>query len=136
MGELLYQILVEITNDRLGELMISKIDLDHPYGQMRLSEETSRQCVFAITDIPTILIFPEKVDRTLEYCTPALLDDLIVETRGTKKEHKKKQFDVLRKLKKGGYRASQKKSLFFQIKLKWLRHEIDANGIKPKTKKS
>ena len=29
--------------------MISKIDLDDVYGQMMLSEETSRQCVFAIT---------------------------------------------------------------------------------------
>ena len=29
--------------------MISKIDLDYAYGQMKLSEETSRQCLFAKT---------------------------------------------------------------------------------------
>ena len=36
----LNQISVEITRDRT---------LDYAYGQMKLSEETSRQCVFAIT---------------------------------------------------------------------------------------
>ena len=49
MKELLNQISVEITKDRTKKLMISKIDLDYAYGQMMLSEETSRQCVFAIT---------------------------------------------------------------------------------------
>ena len=39
-GELLDQISVEITNDRTKELMMSKIDLDYAYGQMRLSAET------------------------------------------------------------------------------------------------
>ena len=87
MEKLLNQISVEITEDRRKELMLSKIDLHYAYGLMMLSEETSRQCGFAITggtfsdyyrfkkgfyglaDIPTI--FQEKIDRTLEYCTPA-----------------------------------------------------------------
>ena len=91
MEKLLNQISVEITRDRTKELKISKIDLDYAYDQMKLSKEISRQCVFAITgrnfsgyyslaDIPTI--FQEKIDRTLEYSTPAWLDDIIVVTRG------------------------------------------------------
>ena len=152
MEELLNQISVEITKDRTKELMMSKIDLDYAYGQMMLSEETSRQCVFAITggnfsgyyrfkkgfyglvDIPTI--FQKKIDRTLEYCTPAWLDDIIVVTRGDRKDHEKKLFDVLKKLENAGYRASEKKSEFFQNKMKWLGHEIDEEGIKPNKKKS
>ena len=77
---------------------------------MKLSEETSRQCVFALTggnfsgyyrfkkgfcglaDIPTI--FQEIIDRTVEYCTPAWLDDIIVVTRGSKQDREKKFFDV------------------------------------------
>ena len=46
--ELLNQISVEITHDRTVQLFISIIDLDYAYGQMKLSEETSRQCVFAL----------------------------------------------------------------------------------------
>ena len=124
MEELLNQISVEITKDRTKKLMMSKIDVDYAYGQMMLSEETSRQCVFAITganfsgyyrfkkgfyglaDIPTI--FQEKIDRTLEYCTPAWLTDIIVVTRGDRKDHEKKLFDVLKKLENAGYRASEK----------------------------
>ena len=105
MEKLLNQISVEITKDRTKELMISMIELDYAYSQMMLPEETSRQCVFAITagnfsgyfrfekgfqvlaDIPTL--FQEKIDRTLEYCTPAWLDDIIVVTRGESKDHEK-----------------------------------------------
>ena len=150
--ELLNQISVEITKDRTKELMISKIDLDYAYSQIMLSEEPSRQCVFAITggnfsgyyrfkkrfygladDIPTT--FQEKIDRTLEYCTPAWLNDIIVVTRGDRKDHEKKLLDVLRKLENAGYRSSEKKSEFFQNKMKWLGHEIDEDGIKPNKEK-
>ena len=138
MEELLNQISVEITRDRTAQLFMSKIDLDYAYGQMKLSEETSRQCVFALTegnfsgyyrfkkgfyglaDIPTI--FQEKIDRTLEYCTPAWLDDIIIVTRGSKQDHEKKLFDVLDKLEKAKYRASKKKTEFFMKETKWLGH--------------
>ena len=144
MEELLNQISVEITRDRTVQLFLSKIDLDYTYGQMKLSEETSRQCVFALTggnfsgfyglaDIPTI--FQEKYDRTLEYCTPAWLDDIIVVTRGNKQDHEKKLFNVLNKLEKAGYRASKKKSEFFINETKWLGQEINENGIKPSEEK-
>ena len=151
MEELLNQISVEITRDRTMQLFMSKIDLDYAYRQMKLSEETSRQCVFALTggkfssyyrfrkrfyglaDIPTI--FQEKIDRTLGYCTLAWLDDIIIVTRGNKQDHEKKLFDVLNKLEKAGYRASKKKSVFFMKQTKWLGHEIDENGTKPNEEK-
>ena len=87
MEELLNQFSVEMRRDRTKDIMMSKIDLDNAYGQMKLSKETSRQCVFARTggkfsgyyrfkksfydlaDIPTL--FREKIDQTLEYFTPA-----------------------------------------------------------------
>ena len=118
---------------------------------MKLSKETSRQCVFAITggnfsgyyrfkklfyglaDLPTK--FPEKINRTLEYSTLAWLDDIIVVTRGDRKEHEKKLFDILGKLENAGYRASERKSEFFLNRTKWLGHEIDETGIKPNKEK-
>ena len=50
MGELLNHISVEISRDRTVQLFILKRDVDDAYGQVKLSEETSRQCVFAITE--------------------------------------------------------------------------------------
>ena len=150
--ELLNQISVEITRYRTMQLFISKIDLDYAYGQMKLSEETSRQCAFALTggkfsgyyrlkkgfyglaDISTI--FEEKIDRTVGYCTPAWLDDIILVTRGNKRKfHEKKLVDVLNKLEKAGYRASKKKAEYFMKRTKWLDHEIDENGIQPNEEK-
>ena len=151
MEELLNQISVETTRDRTLQLFISKIDLDYAYGQMKLSKETSRQCVFALTggkfsgyyrfengfyglaDILTI--FQEKIGRTLGYCAPAWLDDIIVVTRGNKQDHEKKLFDKLNKLEKAGYRASKKESEFFMNRTKWLGHGIDENGNKPNEEK-
>ena len=154
MDELLNQISIETTRDRTAQPFLSKIDLDYAYGQtqfVRKSDETSRQCVFALTggnfsgyyrfkkgfyglaDIPTI--FPEKIDRTLDYCTPAWLDDIIVVTRGKKQDHEKKLFDILNELEKAGYRANKRKSEFFMNRTKWLGHEIDENGIKPNEEK-
>ena len=79
--------------------------------------------------------FTKKIDRTLEYSTPAWLDDIIMVTRGSEQEHEKKLFDILNKLEKAGYRASKKKSEFFMKRRKWLGHEIDENGIIPNEKK-
>ena len=151
MEELINQISNKITSDRKKPLWISKIDLDYAYGQLKLAEETSKHCVFALTggkfngyyrfkkgfyglaDIPTI--FQEKIDRTLEYCTPAWLDDIIVVTRGERNEHEKELFKVLNKLQDAGYRASKKKSELFMKKTIWLGNEIDENGIKSNTEK-
>ena len=63
------------------------------------------------------------------------MDDAIVVTRGNKQDHEKKLFDVLNKLEKAGYRASEKNSEFFMIETKWLGHEINENGIKPNEEK-
>ena len=81
-----------------------------------------------MADIPTI--FQEKFDRTLGYCTPAWLHDIIVVTRGNKQDHEKKLFDILNKLEKAGYQASKKKSDFFMNRTKGLGHEIDENRTK------
>ena len=86
-----------------------------------------------LADIPTI--FQEKIDRTLEYCTPAWLDDIIVVTRGNKQDHEKKLFDILNKLEKAGYRASKRHFEFFINRTKWLGYGRDENGIKPNEEK-
>ena len=49
MEELYYQFSVAIKSDRTKPLIISKVDLDYKYGQMKLVKETSKHCVFAIT---------------------------------------------------------------------------------------
>ena len=76
---------------------------------------------YGLADTPTK--FQEKIDRKLEYSTPAWLDDIIVVTRGNKQDHERNLFDVLNKLEKAGYRASKRKSKFFLNQTKWQGHE-------------
>ena len=47
----------------------------------------------------------------------------------------KKILEVFSKLEKAGYRTSKKKFNFFLIKMKWIGHEINENGIPPKEEK-
>ena len=118
MEELQNQISVEITRRRTAKLFITNVDSHYASGLMKLSKETSRQCVFAIAegkfsgyyrlkkrfyglaDIPTIL--QEIFDRTLGSSAPAWLD-IIAVTRGNKQEHDKKLFYKLNKLEKAVY---------------------------------
>ena len=67
--ELLNQI-SEVTRDRTKELNISKIDLDYAYGQLKISKETNRQCVFALTGgrgIERIFPIQEGIWRSCRY---------------------------------------------------------------------
>ena len=49
MDALMNQISAELNRDTTAQLLVPKIDLDYVYGQMKLSNGTSRQCQFAIT---------------------------------------------------------------------------------------
>ena len=78
---------------------------------------------YGLADIPTT--FQEKNDRSIEYSTPACLDNIIIVTRGDRTEQVKKLFDVLKKLEDAVYRASEKKSEIFLNITKWLGHKND-----------
>ena len=152
MEELLNQISAELSKNDRDPIWISVVDLDYAYGQMKLAPETSKHCNFAMTvekingyyrflkgfygpaDIPTI--FQEKIDRTLGHQTPVWLDDIIIVTRGTKEEHTRKLYSVLTKLENEGYKASKKKTKFYQKETIWLGHTISQDGIRPNKEKT
>ena len=56
--------------------------------------------------------FPRENWRTLGHQTPVWFDDIIIVTRGTKKEHTRKYHSVLSNLENEGNRASKKKSKY------------------------
>ena len=147
MEELISKISRKIADGEANEIWISKFDLDYAYGQLPLSKNAIDLCIFAITggnftgyyrflkgfyglaDLPTI--FPENIDKTLENKHRAWLDDILVVTKGTKKQHKRELIDVLTKLENAGYRLSENKTEFFKSKIEWVGHKIDQNGITP-----
>ena len=96
----------KIADGPADEIWTSKLDLDNAYGQLLLSREARNLCIFAVTGgkfagyyrfvkgfyglagIPTV--FQDKIDQTLENKHPAWLDDIIVVTKGSKEQHKKR----------------------------------------------
>ena len=90
MEELISRKSRKISEEKAGEIHITKLDFDYAYGQLRLDEQTRNLCIFTVTggeftgyycflkgfyglaDIPTI--FQERIDKTLEFKHPAWLD--------------------------------------------------------------
>ena len=146
MEELISEISARIT-EGVGEIWMSKIDLDYAYGQAKLNMEAAKHCVFSIiggdftghyrfkkgfcglSDIPTV--FQEHIDKVIEFKTPVLLDDIICVTNGSIEDHEKEVRKVLMKLQKAGYRACEKKTELFKKELAWLGYFINQNGVKP-----
>ena len=114
---------------------------------MILSREARILCIFAVTggdftgsyrflkgihglaDIPTI--FQEKIDQTLINEHQTWLDDIIIETKGSKEKHKKELIEVLTRLENAGYRLRENKYEFFESEIDRIGHKIDQNGIRP-----
>ena len=110
MEELISRISGKLSEEKAGEIHITKLDFDYAYGQLRLDEQTRNLCIFTVTggeftgyyrflkrfyglaDIPTI--FQKRIDKTLEFKHPAWLDDIIIVTKGsgenTKRRSKKR----------------------------------------------
>ena len=103
MEELISRISRKISEEKKGEIHITKLDFDYAYGQLRLDEQTRNLCIFTVTggafigyyrflkgfyglaDILTV--FQEQIDKTLEFKHPAWLDDLIIVTKGSAEKH-------------------------------------------------
>ena len=86
--------------------------------------------------MPVYQQFSKRIDRTLGHQTPVWLDDIIVVTRGTNEEHTRKLSSVLTELENEGYKASKKKTAFYQKETVWLEHTLSQDGIRPNKEKT
>ena len=63
-------------------------------------------------DLPTV--FQEDIDKVLDFKTPVWLDDIISVTNGSVDDHNRDLREVLAKLEKAGYRASERMTKMFK----------------------
>ncbi len=135
LAELLDRVSMKISKNPTAKLHVSTIDLDYAFGQIELHEATAKHCVAAIVggkatghyrfkkgfyglaDMPVIL--KTKIDKALNYQTPAWQDDIIVVTRGSAADHEAELAQILTKLEDHGYKASERKSKLFQHSTEW-----------------
>jgi len=72
--------------------------------------------------------------ESLEYVR-AYIDNLLVITRGTLKDHLDKLGEVLRRLRKAGLKVNAAKSFFCTHEIEYLGYILTRVGIKPQAKK-
>ena len=128
MEELISKISRKVSEEKEGEIHITKLDFDCAYGHLRLDEQTRNLCIFTVTggeftgyyrflkgfyglaDIPTI--FQERIDKTLEFKHPAWLDDIIIVTKGNTEKH---EAEIKETIKTIGRRKLQTKPEKMQV---------------------
>ncbi len=143
--ELVDQLAQVLTFEKPGRIWYSTIDLLYAYGQLLLSKETTRQGNFSIiggqatgaypfqtgfyflADMPAE--FEQAMDRTLENLDVvfAFIDDVLIVTKGTEKEHMEKVKKVLERMQKAGMALK----LRTQNEIEWLGYRISQTGIIP-----
>ena len=130
MEELISRISRKKSEEKEGEIQITKLDFDYAYGHFRLDEQTRNLCIFTVTggeftgyyrflkgfyglaDIPTIS--QERIDKTLEFKYPAWLNDIIIVTKGSAGKHETEIKETMKKLEEAGYRLNPKKCEVFR----------------------
>ena len=117
----------KISEEKEGEIHITKLDFDYAYGQLRLDEQTRNLCIFTVTggdftgyyrilkgfyglaDIPTI--FQERQNTRIQ--TPRLVG-------GSAEKHEAEIKETMKKLEEAGYRLNPKKCDFFRKEAEWI----------------
>ena len=132
-----------------GTLWFSKIDLKYAYSQIPLDNSIAKHCNFSILggkatgtyrflngfyglpDMPAT--FQKTIDKILEGISSkfALLDDILVIIKGSKREHEKELDNIFKKLNSEGIAINLQKCEFAKTNIEWLGFTITPNGIKP-----
>ena len=142
-----------VTANTVGELYFTVLDLKYAYSQLKLTAETSKQCNFNIVggqatgtyrfltcfygleDKPAE--FQKAMDRTLNHAPNGFcfLDDILIVSKGDKKEHEKLVREVLMRLNNENLALKLAICEFFQSEVNWPGHKLSPTGIVHKIKK-
>ena len=132
-----------------GETFFTTLDMMYAYGQVELSEETSRHCNFQIiggkatgiyrfvtgfyglTTMPTE--FQRIIDLTLAGITNtfAFIDDIQIVTHGTEEEHITKVKEVLKRLDDANINLRLDKCTFAAKNIEWVGYNLSQKTVAP-----
>ena len=131
-----------------GPWWFSKIDLKYACSQIPLDYSISEHCIFNIlgenakgtyklnvicglTDMPATL--QKTIDKTLEGCKNyfALLDDILIATKGKLKDHEEALDAILHNLDIEGIAISLQKCELAKQTIEWLGFKITPFGVTP-----
>ena len=143
----LIDMIAEKLDKKEGEAWYSSVDMTYAYGQIPLHDLTKRHCNFQsvwekstgtyryttgfydLTVMPTE--FQKLRDLTLANINSVFvyIDDILIVTKGTKKEHVNQVREVLRILDEASLQLKPEKSAIAQENIEWLRNKLTRTGI-------
>ena len=132
-----------------GETFFTTLDMTYAYGQVELSEETSRHCniqiiggkatgiyrfvtgFYGLTTMPTE--FQKIMDLTLADITNtfAFIDDILIVTQGTEGELITKVKEVFKRLDDANVNLKLDKCTFAAKNIKWVGYNLSQQGVAP-----
>ena len=135
--------------DSPGTIWFSKIDLKYAYSQIPLDNSIAKHCNFSIfggkatgtyrfingfyglTDMPAT--FQKTIDKTLEgiHSKFAFLDDILVITKRSIRDHEKELDKILKRLDNEGLAINLQKCEFAKNIIEWLGFTKTPSGITP-----
>ena len=110
--ELIDNVALQISEKSIGRVWFSNLDLKNAYSQLKLSEQTSKQCNFSIVGGETTRTYrfltgfyglgdmPNEFQRVMDSLknfpfTNYYIDDILVASRGSMEEHKSIVYKIL-----------------------------------------
>ena len=148
--ELVDNVAAQISNNSAGEVWFTNLDLKNAYSQLSLDNFASSQCNFSLVggDITSTYQFltgfyglgdmPNEFQRVMDSTlgkipfTNCYLDDILVASKGSFNDHKKKiVYKILSTLDSYNFAVKWSKCKFFQKKIEWLGFKISKSGIAP-----
>ena len=147
--EKLMENIAEIVNeDKEGEVTFSSLDMLYAYGQTLFHPDTAKHCNLQIlggestrtyafnTGYYGLTIMPPDFQNIMDSILHAttntfvLLDDILIDTKGTKEAHMKKVGEVLTVSDQAGIRLNIENCTIAQKETEWLEYKLSAAGIK------
>ena len=139
-------------NQKEGTLYFSNIELKYANSQVPLHMDTQNYCNFSILggnatgtykfingfyglrDMPAT--FRKAMDFTLAniHSPHAFLDDIIIITKGSLKNHESELDKILNRVDKENLSISLHKCEFAVTEITWLRYKITPDGVMPATR--
>ena len=146
--ELIDNVALQISEKSNGPVWFSNLDLKNAYSQLKLCDQTSKQCNFSIVGGETtgtyrfLTIFyglgdmPNEFQRVMDSLlknipfTNCYIDDILVASRGSLEEHKSIVYKILSILDKNNMAVKWGKCAFFKSDIEWLGFKISGDGVR------
>ena len=127
----------------------STIDLKYAYSQLNLDANTANHCNFSIvsgdmtgtyrfqTEFYGLTDMPAEFQKAMDYTlnglqnTYCFLDDILIVSKGSLKEHKSYVMKCLQRLDDKNFRINFPKCHFEKLESDWLGYHITQSGISP-----